>query len=693
MVDAAVSFTIEKLGEFVTQQINIRTGVKDGIEWLRDELGYLLISVRAAEAHQQLDHIRRWTESVKEVANQAVIILERFSAQQEEHASHEHGGVLDRMRNFICICKKEANLFDIGKEIQSLNKTILRIKNRRDEYRITDIITATPAVQQRKRTVLRAASFDYKDDVIGFEADYQTLLAQLDNPDPSLGFISIHGMGGLGKSTLASKLYHSSELSHFKSRAWVCVSEDYDITNVLRKIIKCFNRDEQDLLNKMEEGELLRHLREILLDGDHYLAVIDDIWDIEFWKRIKNAFPDKKNGSRVIITTRNKLVAREEFVEEQDGVHVEDVADDYARHAIYNGIGEYFKLLGPNSDSLNLRSLALTTQTASLELEEIKLMYTRFQYLTTQTASLEIEEIKLMYTRFQYLKVLDLTSVHDSKGIPEEIGDLVLLKFLSLMGSPYSREALVIPPSIGKLKRLQTLHASDYGIYVFPKEICELKELRHIIFYGNQGNLNIGSDQTKLQTISEIKHKEWCHIDTNNWTNLHTLVISGEYHGEEESSLESMENLTSLRTLVLVHFGFISTMQPLSSCKHLNKAALWCRIKDVAELSFLPDSITDLTLNLSGSTEDPMPILGSLSNLTSLWLHECGDKLVFGAYTFPCLQFLKIQPAGGLFQLEVDDGALPSLRAFTLYYHYEMAEIPPRLLSLPPAPEFSGHLW
>nr|XP_017241244.1 PREDICTED: putative disease resistance RPP13-like protein 3 [Daucus carota subsp. sativus] len=310
MVDAAVSFTIEKLGEFVTQQINIRTGVKDGIEWLRDELGYLLISVRAAEAHQQLDHIRRWTESVKEVANQAVIILERFSAQQEEHASHEHGGVLDRMRNFICICKKEANLFDIGKEIQSLNKTILRIKNRRDEYRITDIITATPAVQQRKRTVLRAASFDYKDDVIGFEADYQTLLAQLDNPDPSLGFISIHGMGGLGKSTLASKLYHSSELSHFKSRAWVCVSEDYDITNVLRKIIKCFNRDEQDLLNKMEEGELLRHLREILLDGDHYLAVIDDIWDIEFWKRIKNAFPDKKNGSRVIITTRNKLVAR-----------------------------------------------------------------------------------------------------------------------------------------------------------------------------------------------------------------------------------------------------------------------------------------------------------------------------------------------------------------------------------------------
>ncbi|KAL8127754.1 hypothetical protein AgCh_014616 [Apium graveolens] len=58
----------------------------------------------------------------------------------------------------------------------------------------------------------------------------------------------------------------------------------------------------------MEEIELLRHLRR-KLDVDHYLAVIDDIWDVNIWKKIKNAFPDKKNGSRVIMTTRNKTVA------------------------------------------------------------------------------------------------------------------------------------------------------------------------------------------------------------------------------------------------------------------------------------------------------------------------------------------------------------------------------------------------
>ncbi|KAL1815126.1 putative disease resistance RPP13-like protein 3 [Daucus carota subsp. sativus] len=881
MVDAAVSFTIEKLHEFVSQQVNIRIGVKDGIGWLKDELGYLLISVRAAEAHQDKDHIRRWTDSVKDVANQAVIILERFSAQREEQAADEQGGVLDCIRRFICICKKEANLYDLGKDIESLKQKMIGIKSRRDEYHINDMIIATPNVQKRRRKLLRAASFDHEKDVVGFGDDVRTLLAKLGNEDPSLGLISIHGMGGLGKSTLASKLYHSSELSHFKSRAWVCVSEDYDITHVLRKIIKCFEVDGQDSLNKMEEVELLRHLRKILLQGDHYLVVIDDIWDVEVWKKIKNAFPDKKNGSRIIITTRNKVVAEgvedtcfvyelsflskdeswqlfckrakptpnlemlgkemldkcgglplaivilsglllqkrtykfwsdvkdqlwrklkgesseiqellnlsyddlsfnmrqcflylarypedhtirvfklkllwiaEEFVEEHDEVDMEDVAEDYVnelinrnmiqielqtadgqvlackihdlvrdlviekareqkilgifdsnkhhpnpirslqgqtRHAIYNGIGEYFKLLGPNSGNLNLRSLALTTKTARLQ----------------------VEEIKLMYTRFQYLKVLDLTSVNKSVGIPEEIGDLVLLKFLGLMGGPYSGKALVIPPSIGKLKRLQTLHGSVYmhNSYVFPKEICELKELRHIFFNEIEGNLNIGSDQTKLQTISEIMYKEWCHIETNNWTNLHTLVISEEYgddeEEEEEYSLESMANLTSLRTLVLLLGmgvgGVISTMQPLSSCKHLNKLVLLCKIKDLAELNFLPDSITDLTLSVTTSTEDPMPIPGSLSNLTSLWLMNCGDKMVCSADVFPCLQFLRIQPdSGGPFELQVDDGALPSLRAFTLerlpflrvfLLNADRDMIPLRLKSLPSVPDFQEYLF
>ncbi|KAK6916624.1 NB-ARC [Dillenia turbinata] len=60
--------------------------------------------------------------------------------------------------------------------------------------------------------------------------------------------------------------------------------------------------------NMTTEEDLERYLRKILAH-QRYLAVIDDVWHTEAWESLKRALPDNKNGSRVIITTRNKFIA------------------------------------------------------------------------------------------------------------------------------------------------------------------------------------------------------------------------------------------------------------------------------------------------------------------------------------------------------------------------------------------------
>ncbi|PRQ28722.1 putative P-loop containing nucleoside triphosphate hydrolase [Rosa chinensis] len=58
------------------------------------------------------------------------------------------------------------------------------------------------------------------------------------------------------------------------------------------------------------------HLVEILvryLQQKRYVVVLDDVWDIDLWKQIHVAFPDGRNGSRVMLATRKEDVASFSF--------------------------------------------------------------------------------------------------------------------------------------------------------------------------------------------------------------------------------------------------------------------------------------------------------------------------------------------------------------------------------------------
>ncbi|PHT77641.1 hypothetical protein T459_15693 [Capsicum annuum] len=142
--------------------------------------------------------------------------------------------------------------------------------------------------------------------IVGFEEETNWLIIKLTSGPKDLDVISITGMPGSGKTTLAYKVYNDESVcSHFDLRAWCTVDQEYDEKRLL---VKLLNQVTGSDLKFSEEIDVADKLRKQLF-GKRYLIVLDDVWDTTTWDDLTRPFPEVEKGSRIILTTRQKEVA------------------------------------------------------------------------------------------------------------------------------------------------------------------------------------------------------------------------------------------------------------------------------------------------------------------------------------------------------------------------------------------------
>ena len=114
--------------------------------------------------------------------------------------------------------------------------------------------------------------------------------------------VGVQGMGGIGKTVLASALAHDSEVRQAFPDGiyWVTVGQKPSLLDLQNQLLRQLTGSKETLATQQEAKDALREA----LEGRSALVVLDDVWTIDH----ADAFSVTALPARLIITTRNNEV-------------------------------------------------------------------------------------------------------------------------------------------------------------------------------------------------------------------------------------------------------------------------------------------------------------------------------------------------------------------------------------------------
>ncbi|XP_059651918.1 putative disease resistance RPP13-like protein 1 [Cornus florida] len=676
MAEALVSASLQVLFDRIASRdfINLFSGRKDGdrlLKKLKATLGALGAVVNDAEDKQFSSRaVEDWLDELKDAVYHADDLLDEIATRALQIKLNSQGS-RNQVRDIVSTFTSPFNE-GIESRIEEILETLDYFVKQKDILGLKGDVGGRKQSQRQQTTSLVDETGVY-----GRDDDKEKIINLLLSDDATSNpeMIPIVGMGGMGKTTLAQLVYNDARVDkNFDLKAWVCVSDEFDVSVTTKKIVEVVTASSNDTNNL---NSLQIKLKDSLT-GKKFLLVLDDVWNDNYndWDLLRGPFRFGAPNSRVIVTTRNESVAR--IMGSAPSRHLEQLSFEdscslFAKHAFQNGdftAHRDLEMIGKEIVN-KCKGLPLAVKSlggllrSKLDIEEWK------NILESEMWHSQINILPALRLSYHYLpshlkRCFAYCSLFlkDHKFEKEKLVQLWIAEgFVQLQpkgnksmedeGSNYFSELL----SRSFFQRLNDTHS----FFVMHDLVHDLAE-----FISGEFCFKLGEDLDKPGGLSEkVRHCSYAQARFDAFEKLNvvtkakylrTFISFTQRNGNFLSKKvlhDILPNLKCLRVLSLCGYEISELPHTINKLIHLRHVDL-----SNTRLKLLPDSISTLcnlqTLNLSGCEnliKLPMDI-GMLVNLRNL--EVCYTKLT---------------------ELPVDIGKLINLRHLEVC-HTKLTELP-----------------
>ncbi|PON35680.1 NB-ARC domain, LRR domain containing protein [Parasponia andersonii] len=311
--------------------------VYEKLELLCDQLDDMYKHLKDPSSNVGINNLREAPlKEIENIARSASESTKSFSDKFEGASGRNHQlwSIMPAMRLFS---QKIDQMWSTKRARRQLSQDIDQIKHHID-------------LLERSLTAYKIELRDESSSVVGLEDDVEAVISKLtadeantEHQDCSsirIGIVSIIGMEGVGKTTLAKKIYSLRAcIGHFDTCMWINVPGNFDyklsfLEDVAKQILVCLHRDGIILHENWINSE--KHLWEIvaeILEKNTYFLVLDNV-SKEAWGTLEIMLRPKSDWSKIVLTTRSVDFASVDEQQRSCGQSSRDGQRRYALHRL-----------------------------------------------------------------------------------------------------------------------------------------------------------------------------------------------------------------------------------------------------------------------------------------------------------------------------------------------------------------------